>query len=236
MDRIFNLIKEEEKYQQETIDLIPSENYASQNVLDACGSVFINRYSEGEVNKRYYPGNKNVDILEDLCKTKAKQLFKLNDSWDVNVQTLSGTPANLAVYFGLLEPNDKILSMSLTSGGHLSHGHKVNISSKIYEIHHYNVDDNGFLNYKEIAKIANKIKPKLIVCGATAYSRIIDFEKFSKIAKENDSYLLADISHIAGLISADQHPSPFPYADIVTTTTHKTLRGPRSAVIYFKKD
>jgi glycine hydroxymethyltransferase len=236
MKEILNLIKEEERYQQETIDLIPSENYASQNVLNACGSVFMNRYSEGEINKRYYPGNKNVDILEDLCKTKAKKLFKLDESWDVNVQTLSGTPANLAVYFGLLEPSDKILSMGLTSGGHLSHGHKVNISSKIYEIHHYGVNKDGFLDYEEISKIANETKPKLIVCGATAYSRVIDFKKFSEIAKTNDSYLLADISHIAGLVSADQHPSPFPYADVVTTTTHKTLRGPRSAVIYFKKD
>ncbi len=233
---VYEIIQKEIKRQEETLDLIPSENYASKAVLEAAATVFTNKYAEGYPGQRYYPGCKVVDELEILCQKKAKEVFSLKDDWDVNVQPLSGGPANFTVYFGLLQPQDKILSMQLSHGGHLSHGHKVNISSKIYQIVHYGVNDNGYIDYDNLREIALRERPKLIISGATAYPRIIDFKKFGEIAKEVGSYHLADISHIAGLISAGLHPSPFEYSDVVMTTTHKTLRGPRSAVIFFKKE
>ncbi|MFA5349440.1 MAG: serine hydroxymethyltransferase [Candidatus Paceibacterota bacterium] len=233
---VYEILQKEEKRQQEVLDLIPSENYASKSVLEAASNVFTNKYAEGYPGQRYYPGCQYIDELETLCQKKAKQVFNLKDDWEVNVQPLSGGPANFTVYFGLLQLQDKILSMQLSHGGHLSHGHKVNISSKIYQIIHYGVDDNGYIDYDNLREIALREKPKLIISGATAYPRIIDFKKFGEIAKEVGAFHLADISHIAGLISAGLHPSPFDYSDVVMTTTHKTLRGPRSAVIFFKRE
>jgi len=230
------LIAQELERQRNSINLIPSENYASKAVLRANGSVLTNKYSEGMINKRYYPGNEIVDQIEELCQRRIKQLFNLNDYWSINVQTLSGTPANLAVYLGLLKPGEKILSMELSAGGHLSHGHKVNASSLLYDIVHYSVSEKTEqLDYEEIGRIAKQEKPNIIVCGATAYPRKIDFEKFYEIAQQTGAYLMADISHIAGLVAAGLHPSPFPFADVITSTTHKTLRGPRSAIIISNK-
>ena len=233
---VYELIQKEIKRQEETLNLIPSENYASPAVLKAAASVFTNKYVEGYPGKRYYPGCQFADQLEILCSQKAKEVFGLDENWKVHPQPLSGSPANLAIYFGLLEPREKILSMELTHGGHLSHGYKVHISSKFWHSIHYRVNKNGFIDYDEIEQIAQKEKPKIIISGATAYPRIIDFKKFGEIAKRVGAYHLADISHIAGLIAAGIHPSPFEYADVVMTTTHKTLRGPRSAIIFARKE
>jgi len=233
---VYQLIKDEIKRQEMTISLIPSENYVSSAVLKATASILTNKYSEGYPGKRYYPGNFIVDKIEELCKTKAKEIFGLGEDWDVNVQSYSGAPANLEVYFGLLNPGEKILSLKLSHGGHLSHGHKVNISSHFYQVVNYGLNEQGFLDYDEIEKIALIEQPKLIVSGATAYPRAINFKKFGEIAKKVGAYHLADISHIAGLVVAGVHESPFLYSDVVMTTTHKTLRGPRSAVIYMKKE
>ncbi len=234
--KLHKIVKEEEKRQQEMIDLIPSENYASRAVLEAAGSVLTNKYSEGYPGKRYYPGNIFIDKVETICQENAKKVFNLGDDWQVNVQPFSGGPANFEIYCALLEPQDTILSLKLSHGGHLSHGHKVNISSKFFNIIHYGLDDKGLIDYDEIERLAIKNGPKIIVSGATAYPREIDFKRISKIAKEIEAYHLADISHIAGLISAGLHVSPFEGADIVMTTTHKTLGGPRSAVIYSKNE
>jgi glycine hydroxymethyltransferase len=234
--KLYNLVKEEQKKQQETIDLIPSENYVSKAVLGATGSILTNKYSEGYPGKRYYPGNFFIDEVENYCKAKAKEIFNLSKNWEVNVQPYSGSPANLEIYFALLKPGDKILSLQLSHGGHLSHGHKVNISSHFYKVVHYGLNNKGYIDYNALEAIAIKEKPKIIVSGATAYPRKINFKEFGRIAKKVNAYHLADISHIAGLISANLHQSPFPYSDIVMTTTHKTLRGPRSAVIYSKKE
>ena len=233
---LYNLVKDEEKRQQEMISLIASENYVSKAVLEAAGSVLTNKYSEGYPGRRYYPGNFFIDKIEEVCKAKAKEIFGLGDDWQVNVQPYSGAPANLEVYFALLEPGEKILSLKLSHGGHLSHGHKVNVSSHFYQIVHYGVNSEGLIDYDEVEKLAVAEKPKIIISGATAYSREINFKRFGEIAKKVGAYHLADISHIAGLIVAGLHQSPFPFADIVMTTTHKTLRGPRSAVIYSKKE
>ncbi len=227
-----NLIKQEIQRQQETINLIPSENITSQAVLRALGSPLVDKYSEGYPNKRYYAGNKIIDQIEILAQERARKLFHLNRNWHINVQAYSGSPANMAVYYALLQPSDKIMAMDLISGGHLTHGSKVNFSSRFYKSVQYGVKRNGYIDYDGIQKLAKKEKPKIIVAGATAYPRIIDFKKFGQIAKEVNAYFMADISHIAGLISAGLHPSAFPYADIVTTTTHKTLRGPRAAIIF----
>ena len=233
---VYEILQKELKRQQETLNLIPSENFVSKAVLEATGSVFTNKYVEGYPGKRYYPGCQFADELESLCINLAKKVFNLGESWQVHVQPLSGSPANLAIYSGLLNPGDKILSMELTHGGHLSHGYKVHISSKFWSTIHYGVNEEGYINYEKIREIALKEKPKLIISGATAYPRIIDFQKFYQIAKEVGAYHLADISHIAGLIAAKLHPSPFKWADVVMTTTHKTLRGPRSAVIFVRQE
>jgi len=233
---VYELIQKEIKRQEETLNLIPSENYVSPAVLEATASVFTNKYVEGYPGKRYYPGCQFADQLEILCSQKAKEVFNLDENWKVHPQPLSGSPANLAIYFGLLEPGEKILSMELTHGGHLSHGYKVHISSKFWSAIHYRVNKNGFIDYDEIEEIAQREKPKIIISGATAYPRIIDFKRFGEIAKRVGAYHLADISHIAGLIAAGIHPSPFEYADVVMTTTHKTLRGPRSAIIFVRKE
>ena len=232
------LIKAEEKRQKSVINLIASENYVSDDVLKALGSKLTNKYAEGYSRHRYYGGNELVDKIENLCKERVLKLFKLSpQKWSVNVQALSGSPANLAVYLALVEPGEKIMGMSLSHGGHLSHGHKVSITGKIWNHISYGVDEKTeVLDYEEIKKIAEREKPKIIVAGFTAYPRTIDWKKFREIADICGAYLLVDMSHLSGLIAGGVYPSPFPYADIVTTTTHKTLRGPRSALIFSKID
>lgn len=227
-----NLIKKETERQQKTLNLIPSENIASKAVLKALGSPLANKYSEGYPAKRYYAGNEIIDKIEILAQERARKVFHLNKNWHVNVQPYSGSPANMAVYYALLKPGEKIMGMSLPFGGHLTHGWKVNFSARFYKTAQYGVGRDGHIDYDEVRRLARKEKPKIIACGATAYPRIIDFKKFSAIAKEVKAYLLADIAHIAGLIAAGAHPSPFPCADVITTTTHKTLRGPRGAMIF----
>nr|WP_318025973.1 serine hydroxymethyltransferase [Mesomycoplasma neurolyticum] len=221
-------INAELKRQSDHIELIASENYVSEDVLKATGSILTNKYGEGYPGKRYYDGCENVDKVETLAIERLKKLFKVKYA---NVQSYSGSTANAAVYAALLEPGDKILGLALKSGGHLTHGFFVNFSGKIYKSYTYEVNDEGFLDYDEILKIAKKVKPKLIICGYSAYSRTVDFAKFSEIAKAVGAYLLADIAHIAGLIIGNVHPSPAKYADVITSTTHKTLRGARGAVI-----
>jgi len=231
---IYNLIEFEKRRQRDSLDLIPSENCVSPAVLEALGSVLTNKYSEGYPKKRYYGGNKYIDEIENLAIERAKKIFGAEH---VNVQPYSGSPANLEVYFALLSPGDKIMGMDLASGGHLTHGSPVNFSGKIYHFVPYGVDKKtGFINYEEVAKLAKKEKPKMLVCGATSYPRTINFKKFAQIAHSVGAYCLADIAHIAGLVAAGFHPSPFPYCDIATTTTHKTLRGPRGAMIMCKKE
>ncbi|MFH1111821.1 MAG: serine hydroxymethyltransferase [Patescibacteria group bacterium] len=230
---IFGWTKEELKRQREGLEMIPSENFTSPAVMEALGSILTNKYSEGYPGKRYYGGNKFIDEIENIARERAKKLFGVEHA---NVQPYSGSPANQAVYFALLNPGDTILGMELAQGGHLTHGYKLNFSGKYYRAVNYGVDSKThLLDYDAIRAVACKEKPKLIVCGATAYPRQIDFDEFKKIADEVKAYLLADISHIAGLVVAGVHPSPISYADIVTTTTHKTLRGPRGAMILIPK-
>ena len=227
--QIYQLIKDEEKRQREVLEMIPSENYTSKAVAEALATVLTNKYSEGYPKKRYYQGNKIIDEVEILAQERAKKLF---DVPHANVQPYSGSPANTAIYFALLEPlRDKIMGLSLAFGGHLTHGSKVSFSGKYFKTIPYELNRHGLLDYDEIEKLAKSQKPKIIVCGFTAYPRIVDFAKFGQIADTVGAYLLADISHIAGLIVAGAHPSPVPYAHVVMTTTHKTLRGPRGAII-----
>ena len=230
------LVATETKRQQETLDLIPSENIVSPAVLEALGSALTNKYSEGYPQKRYYAGNAVVDDVELLAQERARRVFRLSKNWHVNVQPYSGSPANLAVYVALLEPGEKLMGMSLPFGGHLTQGWKVSVTGKFYHSVQYGVRRDGYIDYDEIRKLARKEKPKIIIAGATAYPRIIDFKKFAKIAHEVNAYLMVDMAHIAGLVAAGAHPSPFPYADVVTTTTHKSLRGPRGAMIFSRKD
>ncbi len=227
--QIYQLIEQEEKRQRQVLEMIASENYTSKAVMEALGSVLTNKYSEGYPKKRYYQGNKIIDDVEILAQERAKKLFGVPY---VNVQPYSGSPANTAVYFALLEPGkDKIMGLSLAFGGHLTHGSPVSFSGKYFTVVSYGLDNNGLLDYNEIERLAIAEKPKIIVCGATAYPRIIDFKRFGEIADKVGAYLLADISHIAGLIVGRAHPGPAPYVDIIMTTTHKTLRGPRGAMI-----
>ncbi len=225
---IFDLIKQEGERQEEVLEMIPSENYTSKAVMEALGSVLTNKYSEGYPKRRYYQGNKIVDEVEILAQERAKKLFTVPY---VNVQALSGSPANAAVYFALLDYKDKLMGLSLSFGGHLTHGAPLTFSSKFFTSVQYQLGKDGYLDFDAIEKQAVAEKPKLIICGFTAYPRVIDFKKFGEIADKIGAYLLADISHIAGLIIAGVHPSPVPYADIIMTTTHKTLRGPRGALI-----
>jgi len=230
--QIKKLIENEGKRHQETLNLIASENYPSKAVREALSTIFVAKYAEGRPYKRYYAGQEFIDKLETLVEERARKVFGLNKNWAVNVQPYSGSPANYAVLRGLLKTGDKILSLSLPHGGHLTHGSPVSLSGIDFKIVHYSLDKKThLLNFKEIEKIAKKEKPKLIICGFTAYPRKIDFKKFGEISEKVGAYLLADISHIAGLIVGKVHPSPFPWADVVMTTTHKTLRGPRGAVI-----
>jgi glycine hydroxymethyltransferase len=230
---IYALTKRELKRQQDNIELIASENFVSKAVLEAAGTILTNKYAEGYPNKRYYGGCNFVDEIETLAINRAKTLFSAEHA---NVQPHSGSNANFAVYNAVLKPNDTVLAMSLNEGGHLTHGSAVNLSGKLFNFISYGVDKvTQTIDYKEVKNLAIKHKPKLIVCGASAYSRTIDFKKFSDIAKEVGAYLMADIAHIAGLVVAGLHPSPVPYCDFVTTTTHKTLRGPRGGLILCKQ-
>ena len=216
------------KRQKRNLELIASENIVSPAVMAAMGSVLTNKYAEGYPGKRYYGGCEDVDIVENIAIERAKKLFNANFA---NVQAHSGAQANTAVYLALLQPGDTVMGMSLAHGGHLTHGSPVNISGKFYNFVPYGTNDDGFIDYEELYKQANKCKPKLIVAGASAYPRIIDFPKLSSIARALGAYLMVDMAHIAGLVAAGQHISPVPYADVVTTTTHKTLRGPRGGLI-----
>ena len=225
---IFNLIKREEERQQNTIEMIASENITSKAVRKACGSVLTNKYAEGYPTKRYYSGCENVDKIEQIGIDFCKKLFNSNFA---NIQPHSGSNANEIAYFSCLEPKDKILGMSLDAGGHLTHGYKINFSGKIYESNFYGVGLDGYLDYDVIRKQALEIKPKLIIAGASAYPRKIDFSEFKKIADESGALLMVDMAHIAGLVATNLHQSPVSYADIVTSTTHKTLRGPRGGFI-----
>lgn len=236
--RIKQLITREEIREQETVNLIASENYVSRDVREAQGSVFTNKYSEGYPGKRYYAGNKIVDEMEALVMSRALSLFGLSSKkWGVNVQALSGAPANVWVYFALVKQGEKIMAQALDQGGHLTHGASVSHTSTFWQWAHYGVDKKtNRLDYRAIHSFAKKEKPKMIIAGTSAYARKIDFKKFKKIANSVGAYLMVDMSHIAGLVAGGAHPSPFPYADVVTTTTHKTLRGPRGALIFSKKE
>jgi len=230
---IDRLIKAELKRQQTHIELIASENFTLPAIMEAQGSILTNKYAEGYPGKRWYGGCENVDVIEQLAIDRAKGLFGADHA---NVQPHSGSQANAAVYFASIKPGDKILTMNLSHGGHLTHGNSANFSGKLYTVVHYGVGADGRINYDEVEEMARREKPKMITVGASAYAREIDFARFGKIAKENGALLLADIAHIAGLVAAGVHPSPVPYADFVTTTTHKTLRGPRGGLILCKAE
>lgn len=232
------LINTEKKRQKSVINLIASENYVSKDVLEALGSEFTNKYAEGYPGKRYYGGNEIVDKVENLAIERALKLFNLKaKDWHVNVQALSGSPANVAVYTALIPPGGKIMGMSLDQGGHLTHGYKVSVSGKFWSQIPFGVDKKTeLLDYASLKKIAVENKPDIIVAGFTAYPRVVDFKKFREIAHACGALLMVDMSHFAGLVAGKVYPSPFLYADIVTHTTHKSLRGPRSAIIYAKND
>ena len=225
---IADTIQAEMERQNSHLELIASENWVSKAVMAAMGSPLTNKYAEGYPGKRYYGGCQCVDVVEDLARERAKKLFGCDYA---NVQPHSGAQANLAVFFAMLEPGDKVMGMNLDHGGHLTHGSPVNISGKYFNVVSYGVNDEGVIDYDKVREIAVKEKPKMIIAGASAYARIIDFKKFREIADEVGAYLMVDMAHIAGLVAAGLHPSPIPYADVTTTTTHKTLRGPRGGLI-----
>lgn len=226
---VYAAVMDEANRQKNKIELIASENFVSETVMEANGTPLTNKYAEGYPGKRYYGGCEHVDVVEEIAIERAKKIFNAGYA---NVQPHSGAQANMAVFFALLEPGDTVLSMSLAHGGHLSHGSPVNMSGKYFNIVPYGVtEDTNTIDYDEVRRLALECKPKLILAGASAYPRVIDFEKFAEIAKEVGAYFMVDMAHIAGLIAAGVHPSPMPYADVVTTTTHKTLRGPRGGLI-----
>ena len=239
--RVFDLIGQEELRQATTVELIASENFVSSDVLHAVGSCLTNKYSEGYPahramgnQGRYYGGCHIVDELEEYCVSKWKEVFSTD--YHVNVQPHSGSSANLAAYMALLQPGDTVLSMSLSNGGHLTHGSPVNFSGKLYDLHFYDVDDDGFIDYDGMERMALALRPKLIIAGASAYSRTIDFARFAAAAQEVGACFMVDMAHIAGLVAAGEHPSPFGLADVITTTTHKTLRGPRGGLIFCRPE
>ena len=226
-------IELELKRQQETIELIASENCTSLAVMEACGSVLTNKYAEGKPHKRYYNGCEHIDVIEEIAQKRACELFHMDHA---NVQPHSGAQANMAVFMATMKPGDRVLSMDLSNGGHLSHGSPVNFSGLYYDVKSYGINENGEIDYDNVRQMALEHKPKLIICGASNYSKVIDFKKFKEIADEVGALLLADIAHIAGLVAAGEHPSPAPYCDFVTTTTHKSLRGPRGGIIMCKEE
>lgn len=231
---LFQAIEDERKRQHDKIELIASENFVSRAVMEAQGSVLTNKYAEGYPGRRYYGGCEYVDVVEDLARDRAKELYGAEH---VNVQPHSGAQANMAVYFTVLEPGDTVLGMNLSHGGHLTHGSPVNFSGKLFNFEEYGVNqESEQLDYEAVRDKALEVKPKLIVAGASAYSRTIDFAKFREIADEVGAYLMVDMAHIAGLVATGHHPNPVPYADFVTTTTHKTLRGPRGGMILCRED
>ena len=239
--RVFELIGQEELRQATTVELIASENFVSSDVLRAVGSCLTNKYSEGYPahramgnQGRYYGGCHIVDELEEYCVSKWKEVFSTD--YHVNVQPHSGSSANLAAYMALLQPGDTVLSMSLSNGGHLTHGSPVNFSGRLYDLHFYDVDDDGFIDYDGMEQLARRLHPKLILAGASAYSRTIDFARFAAAAQEVGACFMVDMAHIAGLVAAGEHPSPFGLADVITTTTHKTLRGPRGGLIFCRPE
>ncbi len=231
-EELYEFIKLEESRQRNNIELIASENFVSKAIMEAMGTILTNKYAEGYPGKRYYGGCENIDKIESLAIDRVKRLFGAEHA---NVQAHSGSQANMAVYMSVLKPGDKILGMQLSSGGHLTHGSRVNFSGKIYEVMSYGLNEQGYIDYDEVEKMAIEFKPKMIVAGASAYSRKIDFKKFKEIADKVGAYLLVDMAHIAGLVCAGKHMSPVPYADFVTSTTHKTLRGPRGGLILCKE-
>lgn len=241
-EEMFNLIYEERERQNNGIELIASENFTSESVLESLGSILVNKYSEGQVGKRYYGGNQVIDKIETLCKQRALKAFNLkNEQWDVNVQPYSGSVANMAVYNGLLNVHDRIMGLDLPSGGHLSHGYytsklKISATSKFFESLPYKVNKYGYIDYEELEKLVRIFKPKLLIVGASAYPRDYDYKRFREIADLNKSYLMCDMAHYSGLVVTQECNNPFEYCDIVTTTTHKTLRGPRGAMIFYKKE
>lgn len=231
--QVAELVEKELKRQQETIELIASENFTSKAVMAACGTVLTNKYAEGKPHKRFYNGCDNIDVIEELAQKRACELFKADHA---NVQPHSGAQANMAVFLYALKPGDTVLGMDLSNGGHLSHGSPVNFSGLYFNIVSYGVNDEGIIDYDKVEELAKKHKPKMIIAGASNYSKIIDFKRFKEIADEVGAYLMVDIAHIAGLVAGGVHPSPVPYADFVTTTTHKTLRGPRGGIIMCKEE
>lgn len=239
--KVFDIIQKEKHRQDTTVELIASENFVSENVLKAVGSCLTNKYSEGYPadhksgsKGRYYGGCEYIDELEEYCCDMWRKVF--NTDYHVNVQPHSGSSANLAAYMSVLKPGDTILAMSLNNGGHLTHGSSVNFSGKLFNMKFYDVDSEGFIDFNDVKNKAEEFRPKIILAGASAYSRIIDFEKFAEIAKSVGAYFMVDMAHIAGLVAAGDHPSPFGLADIITTTTHKTLRGPRGGLIFCKPE
>lgn len=226
-------IEEELKRQQKTIELIASENCTSLAVMEACGSVLTNKYAEGKPHKRFYNGCEHIDVIEEIAQKRACELFHMDHA---NVQPHSGAQANMAVFMATMKPGDRVLGMDLSNGGHLSHGSPVNFSGLYFDVKSYGINENGEIDYEDVRQKAIEHKPRLIICGASNYSKVIDFKKFREIADEVGALLLADIAHIAGLVVAGVHPSPAPYCDFVTTTTHKSLRGPRGGIIMCKEE